>query len=166
MGKLDAFVDVTGQMKLDEVNAENIKHIIDEHNRDTDLLDLLGKGFKIVKSDIYTFPAITALAASSAQVQSTSVAHGLTYVPAYVAYAEIFNSGAAIHASFPQRYYTFLYNNLTCGDVESQVGNTLAIGVDDKNLYLSRQGFNGDAVLTHNVSAISVKYYILQELGA
>lgn len=48
MGTLDSFVDMTGQMSQDDINAENISNIIDELNRNSDQLDSLNNTLSVI----------------------------------------------------------------------------------------------------------------------
>lgn len=47
MGRIDNVVDVTGGQNLTQMNAENIRQIIEELNRNSDQLDALSKNLAI-----------------------------------------------------------------------------------------------------------------------
>lgn len=76
MGRLDAFVDITGSMSPLDVNTENIQQIIDELNRNADQLDAISKGLNIIGQGSRTIGANTA----------SQVNHGFGSAPIFLCF--------------------------------------------------------------------------------
>lgn len=87
MGDLDSFIDMTGAMSQEEVNAQNISNIIDELNRNSDQLDSLNSTLSVIAygSLVYSWngsgSAATPLQATlSANITSSAAFIGLCYM--------------------------------------------------------------------------------------
>lgn len=120
--------------------------------------------FKIIVAGTHTFPAISSVGANGEVDQSVTIPHNLGFVPSYQAFAQVYNSGAAVFKSFPANYYVPFGFSINFGDVlATQMNNLLGSGIDAFNLYLGRAAQNGDGSNAHPASQVFVKYYILQE---
>lgn len=122
--------------------------------------------FKIALAGSYVFPSVLNISPSTSLVQSYTIFHGLGYVPAYLTYAFVYNQGSGPYLSFPTRFYQQFDSVALSGDTASQISNSVVVGVDERNLYLSRTAFNGDGVSPHDATELPVKYYILQETAS
>jgi len=116
-------------------------------------------------SGVYTFPTTPSINGSSGTYQTTQVIpHNLGYVPAFLVYAQIPN-GIPNLPGFPTLYYTQVVGLINMTDIATAfVSTTIAVGIDDKNLYINRLSSNSDTS-PHTGSEIALTYYIL-EYGA
>lgn len=120
--------------------------------------------FKIVISDTYTFPAIGGVPPLTENDQQFSVAHNLGTVPAFLTFLQVNNGGNPVTTNFPSTYFVSFTNSVSFGELGANANlNTVYVGVDSANLYLSRSAYNGDNSKTYSASPVTVRYYILQE---
>lgn len=120
--------------------------------------------FLIYRSDTYTFPAISGLAANTEQVQQFSVNHSLGLIPAYNVYAQIPKSTESGMAGFPSTFYTVVESRSGFQDsTDPQMFNTFFIGINETSLFVNRIAANGDFVDPHDASAVTIRYYIQQQ---
>jgi len=112
--------------------------------------------FKIVKIGTSATPSATVSKAGTNQygvaTNSTTIAHGLGYIPAVIAYA--YDNSASTYVLLPWSSQNGVSTN-------SFTTVTYGIAVDDTNVYLSTNLFTYNASVTE--SGWNVKYYLLQE---
>lgn len=116
---------------------------------------------KVAATDIVTFPSVSSITASTTTYRSIVIPHNLGIVPGFLLYLKVFNASSASELGFPAFYYKqifdssfFAVNNIT---------DSYYSGIDERNLYLTRGSFNGDAVNAHDAPTASIRYYIFQE---
>lgn len=116
-------------------------------------------------SGVYTFPTTPSIAGTSGTYQTTqTISHNLGYVPAFQVFTEIPN-GIPNLPGFPTLYYTQIVGLINMTDIATSfVSTTLAVGIDDQNLYVNRLSSNSDTN-PHTGSPITITYYIF-EYGA
>lgn len=114
----------------------------------------------------YTFPAIASVSPSNTTNQLQIVPHNLGYIPSFETKMQVYNVGDFQISGFPPIYYSNWSYNAAFGDpLASLITNFLTSGVDNTNLYITRQAENVDSGSAHPASAITV-YYRIFEYGS